>query len=257
MSTFCRTFGATDATVFPKQYASKSRLNDILLKDSAPQQVAVLYEKGLLRRDVKYLTPSQVGGQVGGLVGGPVGGKESHATDPGEKKGVHKFKNRPGKSTPSAVRGSMGAEKSNVPDKGVGASKIPDLFLSIVETDAGQQTPMLATSLSTIACYLCSIGAYAAFPSASKAVKRAHKAIKGMMETQPTSEHSTTFQAGRGDKKRTFTMMKHAEEPLGMSTINIEDVKEYSAQHRQLEREKKSRRADVDSDSDMEYEANY
>ena len=92
MSSFCRTFGAADATIFPKQYASKSRLNHILHKDSAPEQVAILYEKGLLKRDIIYVTPNQVGAS------------KSNATAPGQESGVHPLKNGSGMSTSMVVQ---------------------------------------------------------------------------------------------------------------------------------------------------------
>ena len=98
---------------------------------------------------------------------------------------------------PLADRGRMGGVKSNVPDKSVGVSNIPNLFLSVVEINAGPPTPMLATSFSTMACYLCSLGVYDKYHTAKEALSRAHKEIKGMMETEPTSEHSTTFKAGK------------------------------------------------------------
>jgi hypothetical protein len=269
----------------------ESRLYQILHADTAPNQVALLYEKGLLERGIKYFTPSQVGGrkstatdpdQVSGMhlmsdgvtysMSMPDRGKMGAATDPDQVSGVHLMsdgvtysmsmpdRSKMGAATdPGQVsgmhlmsdgvtysmsmpeRGKMGAAKSNVPNHSVGTSKIHGLFLSVVEIHAEPPTPMLAKSISTMACYLCSIGAYDKYGGAKKAVNRAHLLIKEMMETQPTSEHATTFATkGRG-KRRTFTITKHAEEPLGMSTIDIEDVKEYSSQQRQLEREAKAR----------------
>jgi hypothetical protein len=318
----------------------ESRLYQILRVDTAPNQVAVLYEKGLLKRDIKYLTPNQVGGRkstatdpnqesgvhlmrdgmtysMSMLDRGKLGavkstatdpnqesgvhlmrggmtysmsmpdrgrkgsatdpnqesgmhlmrdgmtysmsmldrGRKGNATDPGEVEGVHQFENKDGKRMSLSDRGKMGAEKANRPDNCVGTSKIPDLFLSIVEIDDGPPRPMLATCLSTMACYLCSIGAYDKYLGAKQAVSRTNQAINKLMESQPTSEHAITFKTkGRG-KRRTFTITKHAEAPHGMKTINIEGVKEHSSQYRHRERVAWSRRANTESDLDMEFEA--
>ena len=256
MSTFCRTFGAADATIFPKQYASKSRLNDVLLKDSASHQVAVLYEKGLLKRDIKYFTPNQVAGrkssetdpgQVSGMhlmrdgtysMSMPDRGRKSSETDPGQVSGMHLMSDGT-YSMSMPDRGKMA--KPSGPDHGVGTSSIHDLFLSVVEKHAEPPTPMLAKSISTMASYLCSIGAYDKYYGARGSVDRVHSLLKEKMEAQPKSDHAITFTTkGRG-KRRTFIITKHVEEPLGMSTININDVKEYSSQQRKREREAKSR----------------
>ena len=42
------------------------------------------YEKGLMKRDIKYITPSQVGGQVGAA--------KSTATATGQESGRHPMK---------------------------------------------------------------------------------------------------------------------------------------------------------------------
>ena len=119
----------------------ESRLYQILRVDTAPNQVAILYEKGLLKHDIKYLTPNQVGG------------RNSAATDPGQVSGVHLMSDGETYSMSMPDRGRLGNAKSHAPDHGVGTSSIQGLFLSVVEIHAEPPTPMLATCISTMACY--------------------------------------------------------------------------------------------------------
>ena len=80
-SSFCRTFGAADQTIFPRiQFADESPFYHIL-HDGASRYLKIIGDKGLATPDIQYLTPSQVGGI------------RSHATSPGKSPGEHTMAN--------------------------------------------------------------------------------------------------------------------------------------------------------------------
>ena len=80
-SSFCRTFGAADQTIFPAiQFANESPFYHIL-HDGASRYLKIIGDKGLATPDIQYLTPSQVGGI------------RSHATSPGKSQGEHTMAN--------------------------------------------------------------------------------------------------------------------------------------------------------------------
>ena len=107
LSSFCRTFGASDDTIFPGvETVVESRLHQILCADTAPNHVALLHERGLLTKDIRYFTPNQVGGM------------NTHATDPGRAKGEHVMSN--GRvSLSSFARSSLANVTDDGEEKGV------------------------------------------------------------------------------------------------------------------------------------------
>jgi hypothetical protein len=80
-SSFCRTFGAADQTIFPTiQFADESPYYHIL-HGGASRYLKIIGDKGLATPHIQYLTPSQVGGI------------RSHATSPGKSQGEHTMAN--------------------------------------------------------------------------------------------------------------------------------------------------------------------
>jgi hypothetical protein len=265
LSSFCRTFGATDSTIFPGvEFADESLLHQILQKKSAHKVTKILHDKGLLLPEIGYFSPSE----VGGLKAGPLGGLKSHATDDGME---HLKKNNE-YSMPTKKRGQLGALKSHATDDGMedgehlmknneysmstkkrsqlggesklGCSTIKDLFLSIVEIgDAGTSTPMLATSISTMATYLTSLGAYSTYNVARNVVNRNLYAINNQADNSPESTKSdVSWKFKATTTKRKFVMTKHLERPLNIENIHVEEIKEHSLAYRQQEKEKRAKK---------------
>jgi hypothetical protein len=65
LSSFYRTFGATDPTVFPhNENVYDSCLYQILQIECAPEPMTLLHEKGLLVNGIEYFTSTQLGGMT-------------------------------------------------------------------------------------------------------------------------------------------------------------------------------------------------
>ena len=192
-----------------------SQLYQILHKDTAPNQVAILYEKGLMTRDIRYLTPSQVGGQMGAAKG--------IATDAGQDSGVHL------KSDGVTLTKSM-AEHAHVR---LGSSNDKNCFLSVVEV-SGTSEPMLGTSISQIAAHLCDIRAHSVYKSAECAVQKVYARIqKKLKELRPAPDTDYLIEFTAKATNRRFQLTKHMEEPTGMKRIDLQILETYNYMYKE------------------------
>ena len=249
LSSFSRIFGATDTNIFPLIESMKeSCLYKILQKESAPEQVEILYEKGLMGREVCYVTPSQLGGMIGGKLGS--------RTDKGCESGQHL--NEKGILTMSMIdRGSKGGKKSAKTDEGcesgqhlnekgiltmsmsersklsaaaqIGYSRGGPVYLSIIKVDTRTSEPLeteqsvYASSKTILAAFLANSGTCKSIETAKNQMAQYYKNIESKQEQTPTVDTSIIIRLANRDivgGATYFRLTKHVEKPSNMNEIS-------------------------------------
>jgi hypothetical protein len=260
LSSFCRIFGANDQTIFPPIDCMKeSRLYKILHKESAPEQVEILYQKGLLEREVRYFTPSQLGGKVGGKASAKTDegcesgqhlnkediltmsmmdrGKASTKTDEGCELGQHL--NKEGMLTMSMMDRSKLSAASQVGYSRGG-------HFSIIKVDARTTEPLeaeqslYATSKSSLAAFLVNSGTCKSFEAAKKQMTQHYKDLESKREQTPTVDTSIIIRLVNSDivgGATFFRLTKHVEKPLNMNEIPKEILINEGAEFRKRNKE--------------------
>jgi hypothetical protein len=271
MSSFCRIFGANDQTIFPAiNRVKESCLYKILQKNSSSEQVDILYQKGLLDREVLYLTPSQLGGRIGGKAGtrtdagcesgqhlkdngeltmpmrerGSLGGKESTRTDAGCESGKH-LKDNGEWAMPMRERAKCGEATQ------IGYSRSGQVYLSIIKVNPTTHEPleteqnMYATSKTTLAAFLVNSGLISSLKNAMDQMAQHYKAIERMHDENLSVDKSKIIRLTNRNVEGGGTyvkLTKHVEKPSNMIIIPTEILINEGADKRKRFNEYQQRR---------------